>query len=64
LTMINSLPLCEGLITRMRKTTRSVEMSILDVFVTCDKILPYIRKMKIDERRENTLTNFGIFKTA
>ena len=64
LTLINSLPLCEGIITRMRKTIRGVEMSILDVFVTCDKILPYIKKMKIDERRENTLTNFGIFKTA
>ena len=51
LTLINSLQLCEGKITRMRKTTRGVEQSILDVYVTCDKILPYITKMKVDENR-------------
>ena len=62
LTLINSLPICEGKITRMRKTTRGVEKSILDVFVTCDRILPYIRKMTIDEKRENTLTNFNAMK--
>ena len=42
LSLINSLPVCEGKITRMRTTTREVEKSILDVFVTCDRILPYI----------------------
>ena len=62
LTIINSLSLCEGLITRMRKTTRGVEMSVLVVFVTCNKILPYIIKIKIDEKRENTLTNFNALK--
>ena len=64
LTIINSLPLCEGLITRMRKTTKGVELSILDVFVTCNKILPFIQRMKIDEKRENTLTNFGAKKVV
>jgi hypothetical protein len=58
LTIINSLQLCEGTITRMRKTTRGVEKSVLDVFVTCDKILPYIERMKVDEKRESGLTNF------
>ena len=58
LTLINSLNLCEGNITRMRKTTKGTERSILDVFITCSKILPYIKKMKIDEKRENTLVNF------
>ena len=28
------------------------------MYVTCDKILPYITKMKVDENREYTLTNF------
>ena len=37
LTVINSLPLCEGSITKMRKTTRGTEKSILDVFVTCER---------------------------
>ena len=53
-TLINSLPLCVGKITRMKKTTRGVEQSILNVYVTCDKILPYITKMKVDENREYT----------
>ena len=39
-----------------------MEMSILDVFVTCDKIIPFIQKMKIDEKRENTLTNVSAIK--
>ena len=42
LTLINSLEICEGTITRMRKTINGTELSVLDVFVTCDKILPYI----------------------
>ena len=62
LTIINSLQLCEGTITRMRKTTQSVEKSVLDVFVTCDKILPYIERMKVDEKRESGLTNFKAVK--
>ena len=62
LTLINSLPLCEGSITRMRKTIKGVEKSILDVFVTCERILPYISKMKVDEKREHVLTNFSSVK--
>ena len=62
LTVNNSLPICEGSITRMRKTTRGTEQSILDVLVTCEKILPYITRMKVDEKRELTLTNFSSFK--
>ena len=49
LSLINSLPLCEGKITRTRKTTRGIEQSILDVYVTCEKVLPYINKMKVDD---------------
>ena len=63
LSLINSLPICEGKITRMRKTTRGVEMSILDVFVTCNQILPYIVKMSIDEKREYVLTNYNAIKS-
>ena len=44
LTIINSLNICDGKITRIRKTTKGIEKSILDVFVTCDKILPFITK--------------------
>ena len=47
----------------MRTTSRGVEMSILDVFVTCNQILPYIVKMHIDEKREYVLTNYNAIKS-
>ena len=62
LTVVNTLPLCEGVITRMRKTTRGVEKSILDVFVTCQQILPFVKRMTIDENREHALTNYSKVK--
>ena len=64
LTIINSLPLCDGLITRMRKTSKGTEKSVLDVFVTCNRILPFITKMTIDENRELALTNFNGLKNV
>ena len=64
LTLVNCLELCEGTITRMRKTIKGVELSVLDVFVTCDRLLPYITKMTVDEKREHVLTNFKSVKTA
>ena len=58
LTVVNSLPLCEGLITRSRKRDGKVEKSVLDFFVVCDRVLPYITRMVIDEERNYVLTNF------
>ena len=62
LTLVNSLPLCEGVITRMRKTAKRLEMSTLDVFVVCDKIMPHTTRMVIDEKREHILTNYRKLK--
>ena len=59
LTLVNSLQLCEGLITRMRVTKTKVEKAVLDIFVVCDKIRPFLTKMVIDESREYVLTNFN-----
>ena len=56
--LVNSLPICEGLITRKRITKCLNEASILDLFIVCDKILPYVVKMHVDEKGENQLTNF------
>ena len=58
--IINTLPLCDGSITRIR----GLEKSILDVFVTCHRILPYITKMTVDENRKLALTNFNALKSA
>ena len=63
LTVINTLALCEGSITRMRKTTRGVEKSILDLFVTSQLVLPFITRMVIDEKREHALTNYSTVKS-
>ena len=58
LTVVNSLSLCEGLITRSRIKDGILESSILDFFVVCSRILPHIRKMVIDEDRRYILTNY------
>ena len=34
----------------------------MDVFVTCERILPFITKMVIDEKREHAITNFSTMK--
>ena len=58
LTVVNSLSLCEGLITRKRLREGKLETSVLDFFVVCSRILPHIRKMVIDEDRRYILTNY------
>ena len=40
---------------------KEVEKSVLDFFVVCSRILPYITKMVIDEEKKHILTNY---KTA
>ena len=62
--IVNSLPLCEGLITRQRVTTQRVETSVLDLFIVNYKALVYIKSMKVDEKGEYRLTNFHGQKTT
>ena len=58
LTVVNSLPLCEGIITRRRQKNGILEESVLDFFIICDKVLPYVTKMEIDEDKKYILTNY------
>ena len=58
LTVVNSLPICEGLITRKRWNDGKLEESVLDFFVVCDKILPFAEKMVIDEDKVHVLKLF------
>ena len=58
LTVVNSLPLCDGLIIRRRRKDGVLEESILDFFVVCDLVLPHITKMVIDESKKHVLTNY------
>ena len=58
LSVVNALPECEGLITRSRMKNVVKEKSILDFFVVCDRVLPFIKKMVIDEEKRYILTNY------
>ena len=58
LTVVNSLSLCEGLITRSRLRDGKMEESALDFFVVCNLILPHISRMVIDEEKKYILTNY------
>ena len=56
------MPICEGTITRQRLTEKLNEKSAINVYLVCGKLLPYIRKMKIDEKHENPLTIFHVLR--
>ena len=58
LTVVNSLPICKGLITRKRSKDGKLEESILDFFVVCSYVLPYVKQMVIDESKKYILTNY------
>ena len=58
LNVVNALPNCEGIITRSRLREGMLEESVLDFFVICNKILPFLSKMVIDERKKHILTNY------
>ena len=59
LIIVNSLSICQGLITRQRQTVKKLEKSVLDFFVVCRRVLQFIKKMTIDENRDFGLTNFN-----
>ena len=58
MTVVNSLNICEGAITRKRVTKCLNEKAILDIFMVCEKILPHVTKMHVDEKGDYQLTNF------
>ena len=62
LTVINSLSICQGLVTRSRLKDGNLEESVLDFFIVCSYVLPFVSKMVIDERRNYPLTNFKAAK--
>lgn len=47
LTVVNSLEICEGKITRRRITKKKKEEAILDFFIVCKKIAAFLHKMII-----------------
>ena len=57
--IVNSLNICTGLITRKRTTENRNENSVLDLFLVCDRILPLVVKMNVDEQGIHQLSNFN-----
>ena len=56
---MNSTDLCEGVITRFRKTVNGSEKSVLDYFIVCKQLLKLITKLVIDEERKYPLTKYS-----
>ena len=55
----NGKKLCTGNITRARETNNCLERSIIDFIIVCDSILPFVKKMVIDEEKIYSLTNYS-----
>ena len=62
LTVVNSLDICEGIITRSRDVEDKTEKAILDFFVVNEKLLPFVRKMLVDENKKYSLINLAQIK--
>ena len=55
----NASDLCEGTITRSRKTVNGHEKSVIDYFVMCQELFLLLKSMKIDESRMFVLTRYS-----
>ena len=62
LTIVNSLPECQGLITRSRFKNGILEESVLDFFIVCSSVLPFVTRMVIDDAKNHILTNYKAAK--
>ena len=58
ITLVNAMSICEGIISRQRKTDLLNKKSAIDVFLVCERVLPFVKRMIIDENQESPLTNF------
>ena len=59
LTCVNSLPITQGLITRSRKCLNELKESTIDFYVVCERVLPFVLSMNIDNGKKHILTNFN-----
>ena len=59
LSILNCNDLCQGVITRHRKTVLGDEKSVIDYILVCEFLADYLENMIIDENRTNVLTKYG-----
>ena len=57
--ILNSLQLCEGLITRQRSVNGKTERSVIDFALVCNTILPFVKKLLVDENQIYSLSNYN-----
>ena len=62
LIVVNSLDVCQGVITRKREFENKQEESVLDFFIINEKIRPFVEKMIIDEEKQISLINLAQLK--
>ena len=62
LVVVNGLDICQGKITRFRKTIKRTEKSIIDFFIVCKSFLTLITQMTVDEEGVYSLTKFSTKK--
>ena len=60
--VVNAMDICQGSITRHRETKVGTEKAILDYIIVCDRLLPFVSEMVIDEQREDVLTKYATKK--
>ena len=58
LIVVNASSICEGTITRYRKTINGEEESVLDHFIVCREMFKIIKRMVIDELGKFSLTKY------
>ena len=58
LSVVNALKLCKGLITRIRSREGKIQKSVIDFFVVCQRLVPHVKEMVIDDKKGNILTNY------
>ena len=63
LKVVNSLELCDGLITRKRTTKKRTETAVLDFFVVCEHVLQFVDRMVVDEEKQYVLSNYSSSKS-
>ena len=56
--IVNAMQLCEGIITRYAVKDGKEEKAVLDYFIVCDKLVKFVTKMTIDEKRIHVLTKY------
>ena len=57
LVIANTLEVCKGVVTRERITKNTVERSVIDYVILCERMEEYLEEIMIDDDRTHVLTS-------